>query len=113
MITIYHNPSCKKSREGLNYLREKTPEIEIKNYIKDGIGEQELKTILMKLNKSPHEMIRTQEADYKLKFKGKNFTDDEWIKIMVENPKLIRRPIVIRNYKAVWGDPVGNIDVLI
>jgi len=113
MITIYHNPSCKKSREGLNYLKEKTSEIEIINYIKDGIGEQELKKVLMKLNKSPHEMIRTQEADYKLKFKGKNFTDDEWIKIMVENPKLIRRPIVIRKYKAVWGDPVGNIDVLI
>jgi len=113
MITIYHNPSCKKSREGLKYLQEKTAEIEIKNYIKEGISEQELKDVLMKLNKPPHDMIRTQEAEYKLRFKGKKFTDDEWVKIMTENPKLIKRPIVIRNYKAVWGDPVANIDILI
>ena len=49
MITIYHNPGCKKSREGLKYLQEKTAEIEIKNYIKEGISEQELKDVLMKL----------------------------------------------------------------
>jgi len=113
MIIIYHNPGCKKSREGLKYLQEKTQEIEIKNYLKDGISVPELKDLLMKLNKSPHDMVRTQEADYKTKFKGKNFTDDEWIKIMTENPRLIKRPIIIRNYKAVWGDPVANIDILI
>lgn len=113
MITIYHNPACKKSREGLQYLKEKTHEFIIKNYLKDGISVPELKDLLMKLNKSPHDMVRTQEAEYKSKYKGKNFTDDEWIKIMTENPRLIRRPIIIRNFKAVWGDPITNIDVLI
>jgi arsenate reductase len=66
----------------------------------------------MKLNKKPSDMIRTQEAIFKSEFRGKNFTDDEWIKIMVENPKLIKRPIIVRNNKAVWGDPVEEIDVL-
>ena len=58
-------------------------------------------------------MIRTQEADYKAKFKGRNFTDDEWVKIMVENPKLIKRPIVVKKYKAVWGDPADDIAVIL
>ena len=57
-------------------------------------------------------MIRTHEAIFKSDFKGKNFTDDEWVKIMVDNPKLINRPIVVNGNKAVWGNPVEEIDKL-
>ena len=57
-------------------------------------------------------MVRTQEEIYKKEFKGKNFTDDEWVKIMIDNPKLINRPIVVKENKAVWGNPVEEIDVL-
>ncbi len=57
-------------------------------------------------------MVRTQEAVYKSDLKGRNFTDEEWVKIMIENPKLIKRPIVVKNNKAVWGDPVEEIDIL-
>jgi len=113
MVTIYHNPRCSKSRAGLKHLEEKGISPEIKNYLKDGISEAELQDLLMKLNKKPHDLIRTQEADYKAKFKGKNFTDDEWVKIMVENPKLIKRPIVIKGYKAVWAIPPEEMDVLL
>ena len=112
MITIYHNPRCKKSRAGLAHLEEKGIDFEIKNYIKDGISAAELKDILMKMNVAPTDMIRIQEADYKRKFKGKIFTDDEWVKIMAENPKLIKRPIVVKQYKAVWADPPENMDVM-
>lgn len=112
MMTIYHNPRCKKSRAGLAHLEKKGAEFEIKNYIKEGISPDELKDLLMKMNIGPQELVRTQEADYKSRYKGKNFTDDEWIKIMAENPRLIKRPIVVKKYKAVWADPPENMDVL-
>jgi arsenate reductase len=112
MIKIYHNPRCKKSRAGLEYLKQKGIDFEIVEYLKNPLTEDELKELLMKLNKKPQEMIRTQEAVYKQNFKGKNFTDDEWIKIMIENPKLIKRPIVVKDNKAVWGDPAENIEEL-
>ncbi len=112
MFIIYHNPRCKKSRAGLLYLQSKTDDIKIAEYLKHTISEQEFKDLLMKLNKKPQEMIRVQESIYKQNFKGKNFTDDEWVKIMVENPKLIKRPIVVKDHKAVWGDPAENIEVL-
>jgi len=112
MITIYHNPRCKKSRAGLEYLKTKTQDFEIVEYLKNPISYDTLKDLLVKLNKKPHDMIRTQETIYKQNFKGKNFTDAEWIKIMEENPKLIKRPIVVRGNKAVWGDPVEEIDRL-
>jgi len=112
MITIYHNPRCKKSRAGLARLEEKGVDFKISNYIKEGISTDEIDTMLMKLNIPPHELIRTQETDYKTKYKGRNFTDHEWVKIMAENPRLIKRPIIVRKYKAVWADPPENMDVL-
>lgn len=112
MIQIYHNPRCKKSRTGLQYVQEQTSDFEIIEYLKNPINESTLKVLLMKLNLKPHDMVRTQEAIYKSDFKGKNFNDDEWVKIMVENPKLIKRPIVVKGNKAVWGDPVDNLAVL-
>jgi arsenate reductase len=112
MIKIYHNSRCKKSRAGLAYLKEKGVDFEIIEYLKNPIGEDELKDVLVKLNKKPQEMIRTQEEVYRKQFKGKSFTDDEWVKIMVENPKLIQRPIIVKEYKAVWADPPENLDRL-
>ncbi len=112
MITIYHNPRCKKSRAGLEFLKNKTDDFTIVEYLKNPLTEKELANLLVKLNKKPQEMIRTQEAIYKQQFKGKNFTDEEWIKIMVENPKLIKRPIIVKDNKAVWGDPAEEIEQL-
>ncbi len=112
MIKIYHNPRCKKSRAGLQYLREKNVEYEIIEYLKNPFTEAELKDVLIKMNKKPAEVIRSQEDVYKKNFKGRNFTDDEWVKILIEYPKLIQRPIVMKNYKAVLGDPPENIDSL-
>ena len=112
MIKIYHNPRCKKSRAGLEYVKERTDNYEIIEYLKNPITFDELKDLLIKLNETPTGMIRTQEAIYKSNFKGKNFNNDEWIKIMTENPKLIKRPIVVKGPKAVWGDPSENLSVL-
>jgi arsenate reductase (glutaredoxin) len=112
MLKIYHNPRCKKSRAGLQFVKDRTNDFEIVEYLKNPIGESELKELLMKLNKKPLEMVRTQEAIYKSDFKGKNFTDDEWVKIMIENPKLIKRPIVVKGNKAVWGDPAEELNIL-
>ena len=112
-MKIYHNPKCKKSREGLNYLRDKNEDIEIIEYLKTPFTEETLATVLMKLNKPPIDIVRTQEAIYKSDFKGKNFTDEEWIKILLENPKLIQRPIIEGKYKAVIGNPLSEIDKLL
>jgi len=67
----------------------------------------------MKLKIKPEELIRKQEELYRKELKGKNFTDEEWIRIMIENPFLIRRPIVEGKLKAVIGDPAGEIDLLL
>ncbi|MBC8458589.1 MAG: arsenate reductase (glutaredoxin) [Bacteroidales bacterium] len=110
MIRIYHNPKCRKSRAGLQYLQEKGVEFELVEYLKNPLTEKELEKLLVKLNLKPEEIVRKQEEYYRKNLKGKQFNDHEWIRILVENPKLIMRPIVERDYKAVIGDPVENME---
>jgi len=109
-MKIYHNPRCSKSRTGLAYLQTKNIEFEVIDYIKTPLTEEDLNKILMLLNKKASEMVRAQEEMYKKELKGKNFTEEEWIKIIVKNPRLLQRPIVVGKTKAVWAQPPELID---
>ena len=112
MITIYHNSRCRKSRGGLEYLQKKGVDFEIVEYLKNPLSPEEIGDLLKKMKKKPADIIRTQEEIYKKNYKGKKFADEEWLKILSENPKLIRRPIVVKEDKAVLGDIVEHIDTL-
>ncbi|GAA4277351.1 arsenate reductase (glutaredoxin) [Aquimarina mytili] len=105
MTTIYHNPRCRKSRETLAILEEQKEEFNIIKYLETPPSEKELTEIVTLLDISPIALIRKNEAVWKENFKGKDIDDNELIKIMVENPILIERPIVIKNNKAVIGRP--------
>lgn len=113
MITIYHNPKCRKSREGLEYIKNKGVEYQVVEYLKAPFSRELLKEILMKMNSKPLDLIRTQEDIFKERFRGKSFTDEEWITILLENPKLIQRPIVMKGYRAVLGQPANMIDKIL
>ena len=108
-MKIYHNPRCTKSREALVIIKSKTSEFEIIEYLKNPLTVQEIKVLLPKLNIKARELVRTQEGIWKETYKGKILTDNEIINIMAENPKLIERPIVEHNNKAVIGRPAENI----
>ena len=113
MVQIYHNPKCSKSRAGLEYLKTKAGvEFEIIDYLKTGITAETIRQILQRLNVKPIELLRTQESYFKERLKGKIFSDEEWIQIIVENPKLLKRPIIVNKYKAVWADPANLTDKL-
>ena len=113
MLRIYHNPQCKKSRAGLQYLKESGQEVEVVEYLKNPMTEKEIEKLLVKLNLKPADLLRTQEDYYKKNLKGKKFEDHELIKIIIQNPKLMNRPVVEGVYKAVIGDPVENIAPLL
>ncbi len=105
MLKIYHNPRCRKSRDGLEYLKGRTSDFEIVEYLKKGLTEADLKEILLKSTLKPVDLIRKQEDMFKKELKGKNFTDEEWITIILENPKLLQRPVVVGKHKAVLAQP--------
>jgi len=108
-MKIYHNPRCSKSRQTLKILQENGVEPEIVKYLEDVPTANELREILKKLGIKPEKLVRKIEKIYKEKFKGKELSDEEWIQAMVEYPKLIQRPIVVKGNKAVLGRPPENV----
>ncbi|MDH3322172.1 MAG: arsenate reductase (glutaredoxin) [Flavobacteriaceae bacterium] len=112
-MKIYHNPRCSKSRQGLAILTDAKVDFEIIEYLKHPPSAQEIEEIIAKLNIDPIDLVRKNEAVWKENFKGKDLDNKQIIKAMSENPKLIERPIVIHNDKAVIGRPPEKITNLI
>lgn len=112
-MKIYHNPRCSKSRQTLQLIKESGKEIEVVEYLNTPPSREELKMVIDLLGISPEQLLRKNEIIYKEQFKGKSHTDEEWIQIMIDNPKLIERPIVIDGKKAVLGRPPENVSTLL
>ena len=113
MIKIYHNSRCRKSREGLQILEDSGKDFEIVKYLDEIPTEEELSYIIKLLNIKPINLVRKNESIWKDNFKNKELTDNEIITAMVKNPKLIERPIVVNNNKAIVGRPPENIKKII
>ena len=111
-MKIYHNPRCSKSRQGVQLIKDAGIEPEIIEYLKHPLSEEDLKEIISLLGIRPIELVRKNEAIWKENYKGKELSDAQVIEAMASHPKLIERPIVIKNGKAVIGRPPENIQQL-
>ena len=113
MIKIYHNPRCRKSREGLALLESKNIDFEVIKYLENPIDFDELNSIIDLLGISPIALVRKTEKIWKENFKDKALSDKEIVQAMVDYPKLIERPIVAGKNKAVIGRPPENINLIV
>ncbi len=109
MIKIYHNPRCSKSRQGYEILEKSGKEFKVIKYLEDVPTKNEIKEILHLLKIKPEQLLRKNEVAWKENYKGRVLSDDQIIDAMVKHPKLIERPIVINNNKAVIGRPPEKI----
>ena len=110
MITLYHNPRCSKSRDALTLLREQGQEPEVILYLETPPTAKSLKALLAKLGIGARDLLRRGEDAYKeLNLADETLSETALIKAMVENPKLIERPIAINGDKAVIGRPPENV----
>ena len=117
MLTLYHNPRCSKSRQTLDLLKSKGLTPTIIDYLKNPPTAQELDEILKKLKMEPQEIVRTKEEVYEeLGLKNKSLTRSEMIDVLIQNPVLIERPIVVKDNKAALGRPpervLGFLEIL-
>jgi arsenate reductase len=108
-MTVFHKPSCQTSNAVLKYLRKKKQKLDIIHYIDNPPTAKELEILLSKLNLKPLDLIRKKEKYYKEKLSKLNLNDHEWINLMVENPVLIERPILIKGNKAIIGRPIERV----
>ena len=110
MWTIYHNPRCSKSRQTLQLLQEHGIEPEVVLYLETPPTADTLTSLLHKLDIGARDLLRTGEDAYKeLQLKDTGLSDAQLIEAMVQQPKLIQRPIVVKGDRAVLGRPPENV----
>ncbi|HKV41179.1 MAG TPA: arsenate reductase (glutaredoxin) [Blastocatellia bacterium] len=112
-ITVYQKPTCSKCRATLSLLKERGVEFDAVNYYERPLKASELRSLISKMGVGPREILRTGEPAYRDLVKNRDLSDDELIDLMVKNPDLIQRPIVVRGEEAVLCRPPENVERLL
>lgn len=113
-LTVYEKPTCTTCRQMDRLLRENDVDFEKVNYYVAPLTKTKLRDLLKKMNLSPRELLRKSEPIYReLGLAKDEFTDEQLISLMAENPDLIQRPIVERGSRAVLGRPIENVKILL
>lgn len=109
MIQIYHNSRCGKSRNCVALVEQSEIEFEVINYLNTPPSFKEMSDILQKLNIKPIELVRKKEKIWIENFKDKKLEDQQIIEILISNPLLIERPIVLKGNKAIIGRDLEKV----
>ncbi|MBC2840687.1 arsenate reductase (glutaredoxin) [Robiginitalea sp. SC105] len=109
MLTIYHNPRCRKSREGLAILEASGKPFTVVKYLDTPLSREKIREILDKLGMPAKSLVRTGESIWKEKFRSQEFSEAELIQALADHPKLLERPVVTSDTAAVLGRPPERI----
>lgn len=112
-MKMYHNPSCSKSRICLEFLQTKKMDFELVIYLKQPLSRKDLTALLSKLEMRPSELVRKNEVVFKDAAKTKELSEEDILQLMLENPKLIERPIVEVDGKAVLARPLERLEAFL
>jgi arsenate reductase len=110
-LTLWHNPRCSKSRQAKQILDDRGVAYELREYLSDSPTAAELDAALTALGKEPWEIARMGEDVAKeLDLRSKPKDRAAWIEVMVANPILIERPILLRgDGEARLGRPPEDV----
>lgn len=112
MIKVYHNPRCAKSREAIQWLQEKNYEFQEYRYMDEGLRPDEMEELLEKLDMDAQDLIRKNEKVWKENYSKLDLSEEELIMVMVEEPRLMQRPIVVQGDLAILARPVEELERL-
>lgn len=113
-FTIYHNPRCSKSRQTLALLKEHNIDPAVVPYMDSPPSVDKLKELIHQLGISARDLLRKNESLYKeLGLNDPELGEDQLLRAMADNPRLMERPIVVKGERAVLGRPPENVLELI
>ena len=112
-IRIYYNPRCAKCRATSALIAEHGYVVETVEYLVTPPAKEELCALLRKLGMKPEEIVRKSENLFKERYASRTLNDEEWLDVLVANPILIERPIVVRGNKAVVARPPEKVLALL
>jgi arsenate reductase len=111
-VTVYHNPRCSKSRCALKFLTERNTDFTVVEYLTVPFSKESLSALIHQLNIPAFDLMRKGEPEFKEHFKGDRLSDEQAIEAMLRFPKLIERPVVVKDGKAIVARPTERIEEL-
>lgn len=106
-VRIYHNPQCSKSREALDYLKERGIEPEVVEYLKSPPTIEDLRSLVKMLGVAPSSIVRT--SDFQRLELAPAHDAEGWLALIAAHPALLERPIVVVNDKARVARPIDQL----
>ena len=107
VIKFYHNPRCSKSRQALKLISSQNITLEIIKYLEEGISKLDLENIFNTLEIDKNNFLRKNEKSFKdLNINLNTISTDQLIKLIIENPIIIQRPLAIKYEKDVFIDAI-------
>jgi arsenate reductase (glutaredoxin) len=109
-VTVYHNPSCGKSRGALDILREQGVACDVVEYLKTPADRATLERFLALLAGPPGDLVRKDKRFRELGLdEAKLVTREQVVALLLEHPELMERPVVVRGGRAVIARPSEKV----
>ncbi|WP_068263524.1 ArsC/Spx/MgsR family protein [Janibacter limosus] len=109
-VTVLHNPKCSTSRAAIETLDATGTQAEVIQYLKEPLDEAALRELIGKLEDEPTELVRRDSF-----FKEQGLTDavvatvDQIVAVLVEHPRLMQRPVIVKGDAAIIGRPKDRV----
>lgn len=109
MLTLIHNHNCSKSNAALKILEAANVSYSVRNYLVDPLEYQELVELLALLQLPAINLVRTKDPLWLDNYAGQNFSENELLQLLVKEPVLLQRPILVFDHKALIARPTELI----
>lgn len=113
LITIWHNPRCSKSRQALALLQAGSADIVIRKYLEDAPTLDDLRAAQAALGLPAIDMMRPKEPGFRDRGLTRDMDDKTLLRAMAQTPRLIERPMVFKDGKALIARPPERVQVLL
>jgi arsenate reductase len=108
-ISILHNPACSKAKKAYAYAQSISRSVSFYEFGQAATTPTQWRQLLEKLGKSPKEILDKSLPYYQANIRGREFEEEDWLQVLINNPSLIRSPIVTRGDKAILLDNPTDI----
>lgn len=113
-VTLFHNPSCSKSRAALELLESSGTQFETVNYLKNPPDRETLEHIVQCVGGDPAALVRDDAFARELGVDRLTLEDpSRVIELLLEHPRLLERPIVLNGSQGAIGRPLSNIELIL
>ncbi|HKY14344.1 MAG TPA: ArsC/Spx/MgsR family protein [Microthrixaceae bacterium] len=110
-VRILHNPNCSTSRHAVETAERLGVDLDIELYLKTKPGRDELLELIAQLEDDPADLVRKDSYFTDQGFDAGDYTTPEAVAdLIAAHPRLLQRPVIVRDGKAIIGRPKDRVE---